>query len=200
MERLERLDAFASRILAQAESERDQLLEEIQEKKKTASAKALRDATQRAELYVQEHIGKITAESERLISSQALENRRKLYSYREELSEELLQRVCARLDAYVKSPAYQARLALLLTEAVTSLRNADDFVVYLRQADMDFVDALRPLAVGKNLTFLASPDLTIGGLIIEAPALSVRIDRTFDSALEEAKDHLVETFGLNLAQ
>jgi vacuolar-type H+-ATPase subunit E/Vma4 len=197
---MQRLDDFAARILAQAESERDQILAEIQEKRDAASAKAMREAAQKAELYVREHMGSISAESERRISARALENRRKLYTYREELSEELLLRVCARLDAYVKSPAYPARLALLLTEAIAELDGADDLVVCLRQADMTFASALRPHAAGKNLTFLSCSDLALGGLIVEAPALSVRIDRTFDTALEEVKSHLAETFDLNLAQ
>ncbi len=192
-----KLDRFAAAIVAEASADTEQALAVLSEKRSAAYADAEEQILNEVYHHIHAEVGRIKAETGRNVSRHMLKNKRTLYLRREAISEEVFGEVRERIGAYTDSPAYGARLAAVLTDALAVLGNPGTARVFLRRGDTHLADALAANHPGVALTFLEG-DFALGGLVADAPALGKRVDATFDSEIEQLSGRFAELFGLSL--
>lgn len=197
-EMTKKLDRFTAAILAEATAETERTLDDLKKKRAAALDQAEDRILLEAFHYIKNEVAAIRAETGRSVSRHMLDNNRALYLRREEISQEVFRLVRGRLEEYTAAPAYAGRLAGLYRQALDTLKGADDVRVYLRPADLPRAEELRRAVPGVNAAFEAG-DFTLGGLVAESASLGLRVDATFDNAMEELSGHFAELFGLSLS-
>lgn len=194
----EKLMHFTQMMMSEARAETQAAESEIRAARETARAEAEDQVLQESYQYIKTEVARLRTESGRSISRQMQENRKKLYLRREEMAGEVFEEVRSRLRAYVETPAYEARLRSLLAEAMERIGPAAQLTVFLRKADMKYGPGLTA-AAGKIRLTVKEGDFLLGGLTAESEEKKLRVDATFDTALEELSGHFAEQFGLSLA-
>lgn len=197
-EMTKKLDRFTAAILAEATAETERTLDGLKKKRAAALDQAEDRILLEAFHYIKSEVAAIKAEAGRSVSRHMLDNKRALYLRREEISQEVFSLVRGRLEEYTAAPAYAGRLAGLYAQALDTLKGADDVRVYLRPADLPLAEELRRAVPGANAAFEAG-EFTLGGLVAESASLGLRVDATFDDAMEELSGHFAELFGLSLS-
>lgn len=195
----EKLLHFTQAFMDEARAETSRLEAEIKAAREAAVTKAEDQVLQEAYQYMKTEVARIRTEAGRNISRRVQENKRRLSLRREEMAREVFSLVRDRLAAYVETPAYQDRLLSLFQEGVARLGRPARLTVLLRPQDMGAAARLRQAAEGIELT-AAEGDFLLGGLVLEAPDKALRLDATFDTAMEDLNGHFAEQFGLSLSQ
>jgi len=131
------------------------------------------------------------------VSAQLLENKRTLLNFREQCSKEILEDVLKRIDEFESFDRYPDHLVNLFLEAQKELREDMSVVVLLRGEDLQYADRIRSVSKMANTTFKEG-SFELGGLVIICPSANIRIDQTFDSALDDARLHFAELSGIDL--
>ncbi|MCI8538847.1 MAG: hypothetical protein HFF18_09350 [Oscillospiraceae bacterium] len=193
-----KLIRFTQMMMSEADAETRAAESEIREARETARAEAEDQVLQESYQYIKTEVARLRTESGRRISRQMQENRKKLYLRREEMAGEVFEVVRGKLRAYVETPAYEARLRALLAGAMERVGQVTRLTVFLRKQDMKYGPKLAA-AAGKVQLALEEGDFLLGGLTIESEEKKLRVDATFDTALEELSGHFAEQFGLSLA-
>lgn len=194
----EKLMRFTQMMMSEANAETQAAESEIREAREKARAEAEDQVLQESYQYIKSEVARLRTESGRRISRQMQENRKKLYLRREEMAGEVFEEVRGKLRAYVETPAYEARLRTLLAEAMERIGQVTRLTVFLRKADMKYGAGLAA-AAGKVRLSVEEGDFLLGGLTVESEEKKLRVDATFDTALEELSGHFAEQFGLSLA-
>lgn len=195
----EKLLHFTQAFMDEARAETSRLEAEIKAAREAAVTQAEDQVLQEAYQYMKTEVARIRTEAGRNISRRVQENKRRLSLRREEMAREVFSLVRDRLAAYVETPAYQDRLLSLFQEGVARLGRPARLTVLLRPQDMGAAARLRQAAEGIELT-AAEGDFLLGGLVLEAPDKALRLDATFDTAMEDLNGHFAEQFGLSLSQ
>ena len=195
----EKLLHFTQAFMDEARAETSRLEAEIKAAREAAVTQAEDQVLQEAYQYMKTEVARIRTEAGRNISRRVQENKRRLSLRREEMAREVFSLVRDRLAAYVETPAYQDRLLSLFREGVARLGRPARLTVLLRPQDMGAAARLRQAAEGIELT-AAEGDFLRGGLVLEAPDKALRLDATFDTAMEDLNGHFAEQFGLSLSQ
>lgn len=195
----EKLLHFTQAFMDEARAETSRLEAEIKAAREAAVTQAEDQVLQEAYQYMKTEVARIRTEAGRNISRRVQENKRRLSLRREEMAREVFSLVRDRLAAYVETPAYQDRLLSLFREGVARLGRPARLTVLLRPQDMGAAARLRQAAEGIELT-AAEGDFLLGGLVLEAPDKALRLDATFDTAMEDLNGHFAEQFGLSLSQ
>ena len=195
----EKLLHFTQAFMDEARAETSRLEAEIKAAREAAVTQAEDQVLQEAYQYMKTEVARIRTEAGRNISRRVQENKRRLSLRREEMAREVFSLVRDRLAAYVETPASQDRLLSLFQEGVARLGRPARLTVLLRPQDMGAAARLRQAAEGIELT-AAEGDFLLGGLVLEAPDKALRLDATFDTAMEDLNGHFAEQFGLSLSQ
>lgn len=192
----QKLERFASAILAEATAETDRTLAELAQQRDAAYASGEDKVLAEAYRYIHGEVGRIKTETGRMVSRHMMEDKRALYLRRDEIAAQVFARVRARIAAYTAQDEYPRRMRSILTDALAALPGCREARLYLRAADA---------ALGATLTHpdvkleVREGDFLLGGLILEAPHLGKRVDATFDSTLEDLSGRFAEVFGLTLS-
>lgn len=192
-----KLQRFTAAILAEATAESARSIAALRHRRTEALAAAEDAALTETYHYIHSEVSRIKADAGRRVSRQLQDNKRALALRRSEIAAEVFDAVRGRIAAYTETPAYEARLCALLREAMKTLAGAEDLRVYLRSADQGLSGSLRR-CVPDGAAFLEGR-FRLGGLVAESPALGLRCDASFDSALEELEGRFAELFGLSLS-
>ena len=193
----EKLTHFTKVLMDEAAAETQVVEAEIQAAREKARAKAEDQVLQEAYQYIKSEVARLRTESGRRISRQMQDNKRKLYLRREEMAQEVFSQVRTRLAAYVETPAYQEKLLSLFREAMQRLGTVSRLTVYLRPEDRACAPMLDE-ACGSAYLTVEDGSFLLGGLVVESEERALRIDATFDTALDELNGHFAEQFGLSL--
>ena len=193
-----KLNRFTAAILAEAEAETARTAAALRRKREETITAAEDAALRETYQYIHSEVARIKAEAGRSVSMRMQENKRSLYLRRSQIAAEVFDAVRARIAGYTGTPAYRDRLCALLREALDTLDGAEELRIYLRPADQGYAAALTQAAQGRTLDFQEG-GFQLGGLIAEAPALGLRCDASFDSALDALDGHFAEIFGLSLS-
>lgn len=193
-----KLQHFTAAILDEAAAESQRSIAALRRRRAEALSAAEDAALAETYHYIHSEVSRIKANAGRSVSRQLQDNKRALALRRGEIAAEVFDAVRGRIAAYTRTPAYEARLCALLRESLQTLSGAKDLRVYLRGADQGLSGALARCAPDCAITFLEGR-FQLGGLVAESPALGLRCDASFDSALEELEGRFAELFGLSLA-
>lgn len=137
------------------------------------------------------------SKEEKRVTAGLLKSRRALLQYREDCAQEVFDELRERVAAYPDRPEYEDTLCELLFKAVGALPGTGGVRVYLRPADLRFADRLRREAPNAELSF-AEGGFALGGLIAESEESAMRVDMSFESALEDLSGRFSELTGFDL--
>lgn len=197
-EKNQKLDRFTAKILAEAAAESRRAMEEVEHRRELRLQQAEDEVLKEAYEYIHTEVARIQSESGRGLSRHMLDNKRTLALRRAEMAEEIFARVREKITAFTRTPAYTDRLTALLAEALERLPGAREVRVTLRKEDMGLQGTLAAAAPAVRLTFEAG-DFHLGGLVVDAPELGLRVDSSFDSAAEDLSGRFAELFGVSLS-
>jgi vacuolar-type H+-ATPase subunit E/Vma4 len=192
-----KLNDFTGAILRQSELESEQILAEVEKKYQDTVAAAEEEIKEELQRRTRRRLGEIKAVESKRVSARMMENRRKLFTLRNDHSAQILAEVREMVEKYVSSPEYPETLKSLLQKGLGALGKGSVATVLLRKEDMVYAQALGEAANSSSLSF-DEGDITLGGLIVTCPSKSVNIDMTFDSALLDLDGHIAEMFGLDI--
>ena len=193
-----KLARFTAAILAEATAESERSMEQVKQQRSQACQAAEDQILLEAYQYIRREVAAIKADVGRSVSRHMLENKRTLSLRREAISREVFALVEERIAAFTATPAYPARLAQLLGQAMERLGpEVSDAEVSLRPQDREHIPALTA-AAGRPVRF-AQGNFRLGGLVVQSANLGLRVDQSFDSALSALSGHFAELFGLSLA-
>ena len=149
------------------------------------------------ESYKRRRIQEIQAREGLRVSACLLESRKRLFSYRQNSAQTVLGLVTDKIQQFTGQEAYPIHLKTLLHRALALLEEDHAIIILLRSQDMDLKAALEAELSGRPYSFQAGT-FTLGGLVVICDSQSLRIDLSFDTALESAMDHFAEIFGMDL--
>lgn len=194
----EKLDRFTALLLSQAAAENERTMQELKEKHDAALSSAEDQILLEAYTYIHGEVSRIRSEQGRKVSRHLLECKQALYRRREEIAGEVFSLVRERIGAFTATPAYAGQLRARLLEAAARLEGAEDLALYLRSADLPLGAQLREALPGRSLDIHPGP-FVLGGLILESNSLRLRLDASYDTAMEELSGHFASLVGLSLA-
>ena len=194
----EKLDRFTALLLSQAAAENERTMQELKEKHDAALSSAEDQILLEAYTYIHGEVSRIRSEQGRKVSRHLLECKQALYRRREEIAGEVFSLVRERIGALTATPAYAGQLRARLLEAAARLEGAEDLALYLRSADLPLGAQLREALPGRSLDIHPGP-FVLGGLILESDSLRLRLDASYDTAMEELSGHFASLVGLSLA-
>ncbi|AFL95137.1 V-type ATP synthase subunit E [Thermococcus cleftensis] len=172
-------------ILSEAREEAEQIKEEARKRAEARAEWIMRKAQTQAEI-----------ERQRIIANARLEVRKKRLQVQEELIQEVISALRERL-AELPEEEYFPMLIDLAVGAVKEL-GSESFVLRSNEKTLELLsnrldEFRKALAerLGKDVEVaLGEPVQTIGGLIVETPDGSVRVDNTFEARIERFEGEL----------
>ena len=192
-----KLEQFTASIIDDANLLARQMLEDIKKERDTAIAAAEDEFLSETYRHIKNEVSRIKTRSGQQVSKKVLECKRILYSRREAIAADVLEKLNARLREYVVTPTYKTRL-LEIAGSVAAAIKSEDEIIYLCERDMAFKDELVPF-FSKGAEF-KSGYFEIGGLVAESPSRHLRVDQSFDTALAEKTGHLAELLELGITE
>lgn len=192
----ENLERFTAVITADAMAEAREIYAAIQQESDQVLTSAEDEALNETFRYVKNEVSRIRNAAGQRVSRRIMEGKRQLARRRSEMNEETLALVRGKLQEYVKTDAYKAKLKALAAEAVALFQ--DDTQLYLRSEDLPLAESIRPKCAYK-LSFHEGA-FRLGGLRAVCPGKHIQIDESFDTELEELAGRFAELFGLQQAE
>ena len=175
-------------ILSEAQKEAEKLKEEARKRAESRAEWILRKAKTQAEI-----------EKQRIIANAKLEVRKKKLAVQEELIKQVIESLKERL-ATLPDEEYFPMIVELTAKAVEEL-GIDKIVVRSNERTLklvverlsEFREKLKE-ALGKDVEVtIGEPIQTIGGVLVESPDGTVRVDNTFEARIERFESDLRAT-------
>ncbi|ACS32645.1 V-type ATP synthase subunit E [Thermococcus gammatolerans] len=169
-------------ILSEAQREAEKLKEEARKRAQSQAEWILRKAKTQAEI-----------EKQRIIANAKLEVRRKKLAVQEELIGEVLSAMREKLAALPDDEYFEA-LVSLTKEAIEEL-GTKKIVLRSNERTLKLIDSRMEEfseKVGVEVS-LGEPIECIGGVLVESPDGTVRVDNTFDARIERLESELRAT-------
>jgi vacuolar-type H+-ATPase subunit E/Vma4 len=161
------IELFCRAVSQAGHTEAEQILATA----RAESEKIVAEVRNQAEREFQEKIlaqrGLAAAEAKRLVDAAELEGRKRILKFREQVTQEILEVLEARLEVLTDWPAYPDFLASTIREGIASLPGKA-FLVELAKVHLDLVkDQIRLLAneLAIEIDLVASPSIRAGALI-----------------------------------
>lgn len=197
-EQNEKLQRFTESVMREAARQSNQLRRRLQEQRTAALEQAHLEAREASRAYFDREAGRIRSEAGREISRHLMEVKRQVYLRRKQISEEVIDKVRARVADFTASDDYPAHLEKLLRTALAQLSDPETVTLRLRAEDMKFAPALTAAAAPVRVQCVEGA-FALGGLVLHCPEQGLRVDCSFDTRLEELSAHFAEQFGLSLS-
>jgi vacuolar-type H+-ATPase subunit E/Vma4 len=173
-------DQKAGLILAEAEAAAAGIVAEARERVENEQASEL--LARRSAAY---------AEAKRIVDSAELEARKRIMSFREQIIQEILEALQARLKEFRKEPAYGDFLMSALREGIEHLPGKA-FLVELNAQDMEWVaEKARDWAQQQSLAVALKPSAsTDGGLRVYTDDQRLLYDNSLSARLKRSENDI----------
>ncbi len=173
-----RVNHFVSAITKEAEAQRNQILQEQETKIAAAVAQAETAARQNYELALARAASTIRLDIGSQVSAGKVERRQALLLRREAMTDEIMEAVRQKLEAFTASSDYQVFLERSAADGAARMPGS---TFYLRPADQHLAQAVSAAAGGVAVE--TDPSILLGGLKWQSPDGVRRADDTLDSRL-----------------
>ena len=195
----QKLKRFTTAIREKAAVESQEAMSALEAELRSKLEEVGKQAEIEADAFFKGEFSHLQAEAGKQVSRQKQEGRESLFLRRNEIAASVFEEVCEKIVAYTNSDAYATRLEELLQEALPQFHNATYLRILLRKRDQVHQSLLQKQAQNLEITFLDG-SFQLGGLIVEAPELGLRVDSTFDSRLQELRGRFAELFHISLTE
>ncbi|ASJ08275.1 V-type ATP synthase subunit E [Thermococcus siculi] len=193
---MEGAELIIQEINREAEQKIQYILKQAQEEAEKIKAEARKRAEARADWILRKAKTQAEIERQRIVANARLEVRKKRLQVQEELIQEVISALRERL-AELPDEEYFPMLVDLTAKAVEEL-GAEKVVVRSNEKTLELLsgrlDEFRKALsekLGRELEVtLGEPMATIGGVVVETPDGSVRVDNTFESRIERFEGEL----------
>lgn len=169
------------------EKEYDKRIAESKAEVDKEAAEIIDQAKRRAELKKVE-----------LISRGKLASKKEQMSIKEELINRFMEELEKNVRDFVTKEAYKTYLKKIIKGLTGLAEYKNDLVIYLTKHDYEVNQEFIKEELGKlnimpeQLSFEVMPQDILGGMIIKDPALSMRVDESIRTLIDEEKDIIVE--------
>jgi len=192
-----KLDIFSQAIMEESSAEVNEILRQMEDEHRSTVAAARASLQAEALAYKTKKISEIRVRESRRVNARMTENKQTLLLFRESCANEGFIRIRERLREFTEQPGYAEHLKRLLTRALRHLGRGAKADVFLRAEDMRFAEALEAAGGGYQLSFRPGHS-HLGGLQVVCQERGIRIDLSFDSALNDLIGHFAETSGMQI--
>ncbi len=193
---MEGAELIIQEINREAEQKIQYILSEAQEEAEKIKAEARKRAEAKAEWILRKARTQAEIEKQRIIANARLEVRKKRLQVQEELIREVIEALRERL-AELPEEEYFPMLVDLTAKAVEEL-GSENIVVRSNEKTLGLISArldefMKALTekLGREIEVkVGEPVKTIGGVIVENPDGTVRVDNTFEARIERFESEL----------
>lgn len=157
-----------------------------------AEAEVLRDAYH----LIQNEMAQMKKNIASEVSNLEFEKRKELFNKRHDIMEDVFKTVYGRLLEFVKTQDY-IELLKRYAGSVSKILKKSGTILYICKRDEGLVDEIRE-AYGKICKVEVSSKIKIGGILAVNKTMSLVVDETLDSKLEEQKKWFSENSKLDI--
>ncbi len=157
-----------------------------------AEAEVLRDAY----FLIQREMAQMKKNIANEVSKLELEKRKEIFAKRQSIMDEVLQKAKSKILDFTKTPEY-VELLKKYAESISKILKKSGTILYVCERDEKLKDVIRE-AYGKICRVEVDDKIKIGGIIAVNSVMSLIIDETLDSKLEEQKSWFEENSKLNV--
>ena len=157
-----------------------------------AEAEVLRDAY----YLIQNEMAQMKKNIASEVSKLEFEKRRELFAKRQTIMNDVFKKAQDKLLNFAKTQDY-IKLLKNYAGAVSKILKKSGTVLYICKRDEGFIDVIRE-AYGKICKVEVSDSIKIGGILAVNKVMSLVVDETLDSTLEEQRNWFEENSKLNI--
>ena len=188
----QKLNNFTAVITADALEKANCIYAGIEQESEAYMATAENEVLNDMYRYIKNETAKIRAAAGIRVSRNAMDNKRKLYARRNEMTDIVFEALIKKLNLFMESPKYIEKLIASIKLALDTF--SADIVVFLRPDDMRLVPELEKIETPYNVEFRKGNFFTIGGLQVNCVGKDLRMDASYDSALAQLRENFEENF------
>lgn len=190
----DKMSKFTEAVLADAEQEKQHIMEQLEEEKAQRLKKAEEDILKEAFDFIQHEVAQIKISTGKELSLRNLEIRKELLNRRNKLTMQVFDKVRDRIKEYCTKDQYKEDLSEIIAGSVNEL-GADGTVILCRNEDSAIINDIVK-EKGFNIAVQTDTTIKLGGLRFANEAKGLLIDETFDSKYNEQLSKFEETSGL----
>ena len=186
---------FLEAIEKYAEEQRTEMRAEMEAFREEQMSAANEEGTAAAFAFIQEKKHEFKATLAKETALKETEKKRELFKKRRDMAQSVFSEAAKRLTDFTKTNRYREYLSTSARLILEKL-GAEPAVVCLNERDSKYESLISGIL--KGCTFKHDASIKIGGIRCICEALSIIIDDTLDTKLEDRKRHFVETSGLTI--
>lgn len=182
----EKLERFEEAVMSQAQSQSQEILNELEALRKEQISKTENDALSAAYDFIQEEISGVSANAEREISQLRLKQKQEYLAQRTAYEARVFDTVRQRLLAYTGTGDYETALRETARE-LAGHGMGEGVTLVLKKADAPHKAAVRE-GYGAACEIVFSDEVTLGGILLKNNANGFVVDMTLDTRLADQRD------------
>ncbi|OQB13890.1 MAG: V-type ATP synthase subunit E [Firmicutes bacterium ADurb.Bin193] len=183
---------FENMVIKDAREKRDAVLKEIAQTKSEMLARIKDEIDKSAQARLRRATAKIVKEKNERIIQKQLSCKQEILNERQRLIDALFDNVKKRLSDFTASDSYGDYLIKTVSASKKKLEGAGAVVILKR----DEKHAALFTSLGFEVSY--TDDDIIGGCLLVDKVNGMRVDETFATKLEAAKDRFLETYNIKI--
>ncbi len=187
--------SFLKAINKYAQQQSEEIKHEVEEFRKQEIEKATKEGISDAYKLIQKEISARKSQIVSDIAKREQESRRKLFIRRNEIVESIFADAKAKLVEYTTTEDYKQYIIKSAQEMAVHFGD-NSCVVYVKESDNSKAELIK--SVLPQCTVVADDSIQIGGIKGYCEHMSVMLDDTFDSKLENERVWFAENSGLKV--
>ncbi len=184
---------FLEAIEKYAEQQRSEMREEIEAFRNEQLEEANNEGTNAAFAFIQEQKLEFKAALAKETALKETRRKRELFAKRSEMANEVFDEAADRLKKFTKTEKYKEYIATS-ARLISGKLQGRSGVMHIARKDAEYEQLI--MTISPNCTVEYDDDIVIGGISCQCEELSIVIDDTLDTKLEDRKQKFIETSGL----
>lgn len=196
MQEVGKTSNFLKAINKYAAEQRKEIKTRADEFRKYELQKAEVDVLRDAYYLIQNEMAQMKKNISSEVSRLEVEKRKELFAKRNAIMDEVLGKAREKLVAFTKTQEY-VELLKRSAASISEVLKKSGTTLYISKNDEHLVEAIRE-AYGKICKVEVSKDIKIGGILAVNKVMSLVVDETLDSKLDDQKQWFAENSKLSL--
>ncbi|MBQ1389018.1 MAG: hypothetical protein IIY78_05265 [Clostridia bacterium] len=184
---------FLEAIEKYAEQQRTEMREEIEAFRKEQLEEANNEGTNAAFVFIQEQKAEFKAALAKETALKETQKKRELFAKRSKMANEVFDEAASRLKKFTKTEKYKEYMATS-ARLISGKLDGKSCVISIAPKDSGFEQLIK--SIMPNCVVKPDESILIGGISCLCEELSIVIDDTLDTKLEDRKQRFIETSGL----
>lgn len=191
-----RTSNFLKAINKYAAEQRKEIKTEAEEFRKYELQKAEAEVLRDAYFLIQHEMAEMKKNIASEVSKLEFEKRKELFAKRQSIMDDVLKKAQSKLLKFAETQEY-VELLKNFAISISKILKKSGTVLYICKRDEKFIECIRE-SYGKICKVEVSDKVKIGGILAVNKVMSLVVDETLDSKLEEQKEWFAENSKLNI--